>query len=417
MTRSLPSPRAFAALAVLLVLVLAATAAPARAAAPPQISSPSAIVVEPSTGDVAYARRADDAHPIASVTKLMTALLTLEGRDLSARVRAARYAAAAVESQIGLRPGERLTVADMLRGMLMASANDAAASLAEDVGGSRRAFVRQMNRRAAALGLQRTRFADPIGLSTEDRSTARELVTLALELRRFPFFRRTVNRATVTLESGDHRRDIVTRNTLVRQVPWVDGVKTGHTARAGYVLVGSARRHGITLVSVVLGAPSEAARNADTLALLRYGFSRYSRRLAVRRGTVLARVPIRYRRGAELNLVAARSVRRVVRRGVRPVVRVAQTPDEVQGPIRRGQRLGSADVLVRGRKVGSVSLVAAAAVPEAGVAARTKHWVTGPLGFILALSVLTASVGLGLRRRAAGRRRPAEKSRRGVEAA
>lgn len=400
-----------------LVLMLAAAllcAGPAPAAAsPPAVSAPNAIVVEISTGDVAFARRPEERRPIASLTKLMTALLTLEQRKLSHRVTASDYAASAVESQIKLRAGERLTVADMLRGLLLASANDAAAALAADVGGSRRAFVRDMNRRARDLGLSQTRFDDPIGLGAGNRSSARDLVDLALELRRFRFVKRTVDRGSATLESGDRSRTIANRNTLVSQVPWVSGVKTGHTARAGYVLVGSATRRGVTLVSVVLGTPSEAARNADTLALLRYGFSRYSRRLAVRRGTVLARAPIRFRRGAELELVAGRSVRRVVRRGQRPRTRVTSAPREVSGPIRKGQRLGTAEVMVGRERVATVALVAAAAVPAASAAQRTKDYVTRPLGFVLALLAVGASVGLVARRRSLGNRR---RPRRGAEA-
>jgi D-alanyl-D-alanine carboxypeptidase (penicillin-binding protein 5/6) len=227
---------------------------------------------------------------------------------------------------------------------MLESANDAAASLAEDIGGSERGFVRAMNRRARELGLSDTRFADPIGLDPGSRSSARDLVRLTLQLRRFAFFKKTVNRTKVTLKSGALPRTIDNRNTLLRARPWISGVKTGHTRRAGYVLVGSASRNGVTLVSVVLGTPSEAARNADTLALLEYGFSRYSRRLAVRRGDVQRRVPIRYRRGAELELVAARTVRRVVRRGTRPRLRVVEAPDRGRGPDRaRGSAWGARD--------------------------------------------------------------------------
>jgi len=395
-----------AAVALAVVAVLLGLAPAARGAQAPDVSAPSAIVVEISTGDVAFERRPDERRSIASVTKLMTALLTLEARELSDRVRAVRYRAAAVESKVGLRAGEELTVADMLRGLLLASANDAAASLAEDVGGSRRAFVRDMNRRARRLGLSRTRFADPIGLDARNRSTARDLVRLALRLRRFPFFKRIVNRTEATLESGDRPRTIANRNTLLRAEPWVSGVKTGHTARAGYVLVGSASRRGVRLVSVVLGTPSEAARNADTLALLRYGLSRYSRRRAVQRGEVLARAPIAFRRGAQLDLVAARTVRRVVRRGQRPTVRVANAAREVRGPIRKGQRLGTAEVLVAGRPVGTVALVAAAAVPAATAVQRTKDVATRPLGFGLAVLLAGASVSLLVRRRSLANRRP-----------
>lgn len=394
-------------LAVLLV-VLAVLAPAVRAAAPPppSVSAPSAIVVETSTGAVAFARRPDQRRSIASVTKLMTALLTLEQKRLSERITTVRYRPGPAESLMGLQAGERLTVADLLRGLLLASANDAAATLAQAVAGSRARFVREMNSRARALGLAHTRFADPVGLEARSQSSARDLVGLTLQLRRSSFFRRTVDRAGATLRTGDRERTLANRNTLVRQYPWISGVKTGHTNRAGYVLVGSATRNGVTLVSVVLGTGGEAARNADTLALLRYGFRRYTRATAVRRGRVLARAPIRFRRGAELRLVVPRTIRRVVERGTRVRTRVVSSPAEVDGPIRKGQRLGRAEVLVGGRSVATFPLVGASAVPAAGVAQRTKDWVTRPLAFALAVLAVGGSVGLLLRRRSRGTRPP-----------
>lgn len=389
-------------LGLLLALIFtAALWAPSAQAAPrPPITAPSAIVVEASTGDVAYAKRAKSSRPIASVTKLMTALLVLEGPKLSTRVRAVGYRAAAVESQINLRAGERLTVADLLRGLLLASANDAAATLAQAVSGTRRAFVRDMNRRAQRLGLRSTRFRDPIGLDPGSRSSASDLVKLTSELRRFSFFRKTVDRPIATLEPGDRRREIANRNTLVREHPWMTGVKTGHTTRAGYALVGSATRRRVTLISVVLGAPSEAARNADTLALMRYGFTRYQRSRGVVRGRVYARAPVRFQRGAEVALVAPRTLTRVVRRGQALRRRIIGPAGEVEGPIRKGQRLGRIEVRVGRALVASVPLVAAAAVPAAGVTQRTKDYFTRPLGFALALLVGGASLVAVLRRRA-----------------
>ena len=394
-------------------------AAPAALAAPPPVSAPSAMLVEPSTGDVPFERRANRARPLASVTKLMTALLTLEAGRLGREVPASRYRASAVESRLSLRPGERLSRADLLRGLLLESANDAASTLAEAVGGSRRVFVRRMNRRARELGLRRTRFTDPIGLDAGNRSSPRDLVRLTLELRRSPFFKRTVNRSETTLESGDAPRTIRNRNTLLRADPRVSGVKTGHTNRAGWNLVGTYSRNGVTLVSVVLGAASEAARNADTLRLLRYGSRRYSRRRVARAGAVLERVPITYRRGAELDLVAARTVRRVLRRGgPRPRTRVLRAPKEIEGPIRRGQRLGRAELLVGRERVGTVALVAGAAVPEAGVTQRTKDYLTRPLGFLAALLGLAAAGTILVRRRTAPRGSGATRTARSeVEAA
>lgn len=406
-----------AATFVVALLLLGGPAAAAAAAAP-QISAPSAILQDAATGEVLYERAADARRPIASTTKLMTALLVLEQARLSDVVPAARYRALAVESKLGLREGERMTVADLLRGLLIASANDAAVTLAEHVSGTREAFVGEMNRRAAALGLSDTRFANPVGLDAPGNySTARDLVKLTLALRGFPFFRRVVDTRGTTLKTGARPRTIVNRNQLVREVDEVDGVKTGRTQGAGYVLIGSATRRRVGLISVVLGTASEAARNADSLRLLRYGFTRYRVSTAVARRQVMARVPIRFRTGAELDLVASRTVRRSVRRGSKLERRLVGAPEEVEGPIREGQRLGTIEIFLDGRRVSRVPLVAATSVAEAGPTRRAKEFLTRPatLG-LLAVAVLASVLAAGLmgRARARGRRRS---ETRGVPAA
>jgi D-alanyl-D-alanine carboxypeptidase len=251
-------------------------APPAASAAAPQIRAQAAILVEPTTGDVVYQRDAAKPRAIASTTKLMTVLLALERTRLGQTMAAVPYHGLPAESVIGLRAGERLTVADLLRGVLLASANDAAATLATRIGGSERAFVALMNSRAHELGLSHTHYANPIGLDDPDnRSSAEDLVKLTLILRRHAFFREVTDLPRATLHSGARERTVVNRNTLVRNVPEFNGVKTGHTLGAGYVLVGSATKHGITVISAVLGDPSEAARDADSLALVRYGLGRY----------------------------------------------------------------------------------------------------------------------------------------------
>ena len=243
----------------------------------------------------------------------MTALLTLERARLTDVFTAAPYSPSPAESLMGLRAGERLTVADLLRGLLIVSANDAAATLAVDVAGSQRRFVALMNRRARQLGLKDTHYANPVGLDEPGNySSAADLVKLTLVLRQHAFFRATTNLGTVTLHSGSRTRHLVNRNDLVRAVPYVNGVKTGHTNNAGYILVGSATRNGVTLVSAVLGDPSQAARDADTLRLLRYGLSRYHRIVPVRKGAVLGSAALKYR-DERVDLVAARSVMRVAR--------------------------------------------------------------------------------------------------------
>ena len=393
-------------LLTILAVVVGIAPAPARAATAPDISADNAILVETSAGDVLFERRPDRPVPIASTTKLMTALIVLEETRLSDIMPASRYRPAPVESQLGLAVGEEMTVADLLRALLLVSANDAAVTLAEGVSGSRAEFVRDMNARARELGLEDSRFANPIGLDAPgNRSTARDLVRLTLKLRSFPFFRRTVAREEVILDSGNQVRKIENRNTLVSH-PRVDGVKTGHTRQAEYVLVGSGRSQlGVRLISVVLGAPTEADRNEDTMDLLNYGFRSYEVSRPVRRNQQLARVPIRYRRGAELPLMAERAVRQVVRvDGEEPEHEVVGLPADVEGPVRRGERVGEAMVRVTlwGRVVDEVPLVASAAEPEAGLAQRLKDAVTRPYTLGALLVAVTGSVLLG---RAAVRRR------------
>ena len=412
-----PARRLVAAFVLVLAAALPATAGAAEPGCPASVSAPSAIVIEASTGTVACARAADERRSIASATKLMTALLVLERAKLSDTFTAARYYPPPIESQIGLEPGERMSVRDLMRGLLVESANDAAVTLAEGLSGSRRAFVRAMNRRAQQLGLRNTHYANPIGLDERGNySSARDLVRLAALLRDHKFFRTSVDRPSVRLTSGNRERTFANRNDLIGRYRWVNGVKSGHTSQAGYVLVGSGRdTRGVQLISAVLGTPSKAARDEATMELLRWGLRRFQRITAVKGGTELARVPIRYRRGAELALVAGDSVFQVVPRGQRDDVtyRVVGAPGEVSGPIVAGQAFGRVEVSYGGRVVSRVPLVAASSVPAADFEQKAKSWFTGPLAILLAFGVLvgTVLVGRQLRRTIRDGRRAGEEAR------
>jgi serine-type D-Ala-D-Ala carboxypeptidase (penicillin-binding protein 5/6) len=403
--------RSARALAAALLLAPAGLAGPAPApaatpaAAPPAIRAPSAILVEPATGDVVFQRRAGERRAIASTTKLMTALVALERARLSRTLRAVRYRGAPAESVAGLRARERLTVADLLRATLVASANDAAATLAARLAPSRRAFVALMNRRARSLGLRDTHFANPIGLDQPGNySSAADLVKLALILRRNAFFRGVTDRPRVTLRSGTRARTLVNRNTLVRTVGFVNGVKTGHTAQAGYVLVGSGTRDGVTVVSAVLGDPGESQRDADTLALLRYGLRRYHRSTPVRRGQRFGAAGLRHR-DERVDLLAARTVTRTVPRGEPARTRVVGAPAEIDGPLPAGARVATIEVRWRGRTVGRVPLVTAAAVGEASFAQRLGDVISRTAVVLLMAAISLASLQVLLRRRRSARAR------------
>jgi serine-type D-Ala-D-Ala carboxypeptidase (penicillin-binding protein 5/6) len=397
-----PSPVA-ALVAVLLAAVLAA-AAPASAQERPAVrGAEGAIAVETTTGAVTFSRAPDRARPIASATKLMTALLALEGAALEDVLTTVPYDAAPAESVAGLTAGERISVRDLLRALLLASANDAAQTLAVGIAGSEAAFVREMNARARALGLESTRFEDPIGLSPRNRSSPRDLVTLARILRRRSFFRRTVDLPRAVLTTGARRRVVQNRNLLVRGVPFVDGIKTGRTNDAGYVLVGSGTRGGVSIVTAVLGEPSESARNSDTLALLRHGLSRFRRATLVRRGQPLGRAALEYR-DETVGLVAGRTLRRVIPRGQRTQLRVLGAPDELDGPLRAGARVGTVEVRSGGRRLAAVPLVTAAPVEEASFGTRLASLMSQPVSVVLVALVLACSLLLVLLRRRMARR-------------
>ncbi len=391
-------PRAVAAAAAAIAVAALVPAAAHGSLPRPKVQGDAAIVIDAGSGEVLYERHADETHAIASTTKLMTALLALERAKLDDVFRAPAYRAGPLESKINLRKGERMKLRDLMKAMLLESANDAAATIAKGVSRSRAAFVEDMNRRAEALGLDETSYSNPVGFDDPGNySSARDLADLARLLLRDGRFAHIVDLPSATLRSGARHRTVVNRNTLVRRLPFVDGVKTGHTRQAGWVLVGAAKGQGAEVVSVVLGEPNEAARDADSLALLRYGVDQFRRVRAVRAGRRLARG-----RSGTVALVPARDVLVTVRRGERPVRRI-DAPDELKGPLPAGRRVGTVQLVYRGKLVRTVPLVTAGAVPRPGIAHRLLSGLVVPLTLLAVLAiVLAAARGRG---RARGRTR------------
>jgi D-alanyl-D-alanine carboxypeptidase (penicillin-binding protein 5/6) len=392
---------------VALALLLAVAApASARVARPSLATASAGIVVDARSGDTLLAKRADLRRPIASTTKLMTALLTLESGKLDRTFTAPAYNALPAESKINLRRGERMKVRDLLTALLLESANDAAVDLAVGVSGSKQSFVGKMNARARQLGLHNTHYANPIGLDAPGNySSARDLSTLARKLMTNPTFAKIVDRPRAVLRSGDHVRTIHNRNLLIGRYPFVDGVKTGHTSTAHYVLVGAAHGHGSKIVSVVLGEPSESARDVDTLALLRWGIDQYRRVTLLRPGRTVARATVAHHDGLKIRLTTRRSLTFTLRRGEKLGTRV-HAPKELTGPIDAGKRVGSVDVLYLGHKVKTLGLVTTRDVPAAGLVKRVTDDLGPPLTALALILVVLGGVLAGLRLRALFARRP-----------
>jgi len=351
---------------ILVAAAALALAAPVLAA-PPQVRGRSFVVENGTTGEVLAGRNVRQRVPIASITKLMTVLLTLERTKPNDVVVVSPFAASVGESSANLRGGERLTVRELLEAALIQSANDAADALAFYVGrGDERRFVALMNARARQLGLPDTHFARPDGLDAPGHvSSARDITLLARIVMHRPLVRQIVRMRSATISGG---RTLRTWNDLLSSYPGLFGVKTGHTARAGWNEVAAARRGGVTVYATLLGSPDRYVRNADLTRLLDWGFSRYRSAPLVVKGRSYAHAEVGYGH-APLALVARRSLAPSVRVGF-PLVRRVIAVEAARLPVTRGQQLGQVQLFQRGRLVGTVALVAGRSVARPGLAGR-----------------------------------------------
>ena len=347
-----------------------ALATPALAALP-QVHARAYMVEDGATGQVLAEYREHARVPIASLTKLMTVLLTVEHTKSSDVVTVAPGAAAVGESSIDLRPRERLTVRELLEGALIQSANDAADALAYYVGnGSEARFVAMMNTRARQLGLTDTHYARPDGLDAPGHvSSARDVTKLARLLMRRPIVRSIVRMQRATIAGG---RVLHTWNDLLATFPGVFGVKTGHTSAAGWNEVASVDRGGAVVYATILGSPDRATRNADLTALLRWALARYRRIPILTPGRVYAEVKVGYGR-SPLGLVPAQGLVRSVRID-QPIVQRVVAETAATLPVQRGERLGEIRVYQRGRLLARKPLVAGRTTKRPGALGRAGFY-------------------------------------------
>jgi D-alanyl-D-alanine carboxypeptidase (penicillin-binding protein 5/6) len=361
---------------------------------PPPLHARAAILVEHDLGTTIFSRRADVRVPVASETKLMTAYVALTRASLSRVLKVQPFTPTDDETVAGLHAGQRLSVGDLLAAMLLPSGADAAETLAVDLAGSESRFVRWMNQAAVSLHLDRTHFATEVGLDTPGNySTAADLASLTATLLENHFFAAVVARSRARLSNG---QTVVNRNVLVGRYAFVVGVKTGHTRGAGYCLVAAGRRDGATVISVELGDGDEATRDADTLALLRYGLALYHGAEVVRADRVYARVPVAGRPDERLALVAQHPVRLVVRRGSKVSVYPTNLAELARGPLQKGTQLGALAVKLDGQVVARVPLVSRSpvAAPPAQASAQHILLASGVIGGLLLLVVCTLQVML-----------------------
>lgn len=309
---------------------------------------------------------------IASITKMMTALVALERAKPSEVVTVSPAAAGLGGSTLFLRPNEQLELGTLVRGMLVPSANDAAAALAIHVAGSTTAFVSLMNAKARALGLRDTSFRNPHGLDEAGHvSSARDVTLLLRQALRKPLIREALSSTRFTLGPG---RSFVTTNDLLSSWRPLLAGKTGHTAAAGWSQAAAATGNGTTVYGTVLGGDTRGSRNDALESLLRYGIASYRRVAAVDSSRVYAETETGYGQPSA-RLVPKRTVLTTLLAGKSLVERTV-APTSVELPVRKGQRLGRVEVWDGSELVARVPLVAAEAVDEPSTLAKAR-WLAG----------------------------------------
>ena len=334
--------------ALLLCFLLAAPAAAldARDPAAPEVSAPSAVLIERETGTVLYAKDETERRPPASVTKVMTLLLIAEAVDsgelaLDDMVTASERAASMGGSQIWLEVGEQLSVSDMIKCVAVVSANDCAVALAEHLCGSEAAFVERMNQRAEELGLENTQFTNCTGLfdDTAHYTCALDIAVMSRELLGHEWIK---DYTTIWMDSvRDGASELTNTNKLVRYYEGCTGLKTGYTSTAMYCLSASAERDGTEYIAVIMHAESIESRNKDASALLDYGFANF-RLCPLTSGEELPDVAVELGTEASVTPVYDGGGAVLLRtKDAQGLTWSLDLPESVAAPVRAGERLGT----------------------------------------------------------------------------
>lgn len=357
-------------LGLTLALLLGASA-PVFAAGP-ELAVPSAVLMDAATGTVLYEKNDRERLPPASVTKIMTLLLVMEALD-SGRIgwddTVVTSAAAAGKggSQVFLEENEQMPLTDMLKSVVVSSANDCATALAEHVAGSESAFVELMNRRAAELGMKDTHFVNCTGLddepdAAEHLTTAYDIALMSRELLRHEQIKQYTTIWMDTVRSGQF--GLSNTNKLVRFYDGTTGLKTGYTSTAGYCLSASAERNGMELIAVVLHGASSTDRFESAKALLNYGFSSYALVTPAPEGAIPA-VPVTLGTADTITPVPASGEPLLVDKSKAAGVTTQVTVDEnVDAPVEQGRQLGTLTVSSGGEVLAQIPLVAPQSVPR-----------------------------------------------------
>ena len=359
----------------LLPLLIALALVPLLPARAEEISTSAraCVVIDQRSGRILLSHNADTPLPMASTTKVMTALLAIERGNLDDPVTAGRNAFGVPGTSIYLSQGETLTLEQLLYGLMLASGNDAAVAIAEHIGGTVEDFCRLMTARAAELGCTGTVFLTPHGLPCEGHyTTAHDLALIAREAMTHDIFRQIVSttRAKIPWDGRDYDRVLNNKNRLFTTYEGATGIKTGYTRKAGRCLVFGAEREGMAIIGVVLNCPDwfdEAARLMDE------AFARWDAVTLLYAGERLRTIPVEDSGGATVDAVLTADLTALVPENALPQVEI-DLPDSVHAPVHAGDTLGTVRLVCQGEALCEVRLVASASVRRDDFPARWESY-------------------------------------------
>lgn len=337
-------------------------------------SAKACVIIDEDSGRVLLSHNAETPYPMASTTKVMTALLALENSHLDDMVVCSRNAFGTPGTSIYLAQGESLSLRDMLYGLMLASGNDAAMAIAEHIGGTVEDFCRMMTERAQSLGCTDTVFLTPHGLPCEGHyTTAHDLARITRQAMTIPLFREIVStkRATIPWEGRTYDRVLNNKNRLLSTYEGATGIKTGYTRKAGRCLVFGAERNGMRIIGVVLNCADwfdEAARLMDM------AFTRYESVTMLLRGDHVREIPVASSGGKAVSAVLSEDLRAVVPQGAIPTI-VIDLPDNLTAPIHQGDVLGTISLVLDGNVLTEVPLLASSDIALDDFATRMRlYW-------------------------------------------
>lgn len=327
------------------------------------IKAVSAILMDGSSGKVLFEKNADQRLPPASITKIMTMLLIMEAIDSGQIstddiVTVSKTAAIKTGSHIFLAEGEQMSVNDLMKGIAVASGNDAAIAMAEYLYGTQEKFVEQMNKRAKELGMENTNFVNCNGLDVDNHySSARDVALMTLELLKHP---KIFDYTTIwmdTLRNGQF--GLANTNKLIRFYEGANGMKTGSTSKAGYCLSATAKRGDMQLIAVVMSSPSTKDRFADGSTLLNYGFGSFTREVKATSGEAYGELAVEGGVKSAAPLAYGDDFSIVVENGNKnSITAEPNLPESIQAPVTKGQKVGEMVYFEQGKQVGKSDLVA-----------------------------------------------------------